>query len=182
MTHLAPKTTTAFTPLIHFHPHHNFTTPILNSTFCCLAVDIIFAIMVEKKYIKIGVASLAVVALVIGLSVGITQSRKNKNSSAASASETYSNYAIDVCDDYSGGSYGSAKSGKSGSGGSKGAKSSGGGSYSGSGKSGKGSSYSGSKKSSRRRLVVPGTEEYQPAAVHSNQRRKLRQQLVTGEF
>ena len=140
--------------------------------------------MVEKKYIKIGVASLAVVALVIGLSVGITQSRKNKNSSAASASETYSNYAIDVCDDNGYGSHGSAKSGKSGSGsgGSKGAKSSGGGSYSGSGKSGKGSSYSGSKKSSRRRLVVPGTEEYQPAAVHSNQRRKLRQQLVTGEF
>jgi hypothetical protein len=42
--------------------------------------------MVDKKYIKLGAAALAVSALVIGLSVGITQSQKNKNVSAAAAS------------------------------------------------------------------------------------------------
>jgi hypothetical protein len=41
--------------------------------------------MVDKKYIKLGAAALAVSALVIGLSVGITQSQKSKNVSAAAA-------------------------------------------------------------------------------------------------
>ena len=129
--------------------------------------------MVEKKYIKLGVAGLAVVALVIGLSVGLTQRNKNNKSASSSAA---SSYAYDSCDDY--GSYGSyGKSGKSGgsgggSGGSKGSKS---GSYSGSGKSGK----SGGK---GRMLVVPGTEDYEAVKVNANKRRKLRNELVKGEL
>ena len=39
--------------------------------------------MVEKKYIKIGIAATAAVALVIGLSVGITQSKARNTSASA---------------------------------------------------------------------------------------------------
>ena len=127
--------------------------------------------MVEKKYIKLGVAGLAVAALVIGLSVGLTQRNKNnKSASSSNAAETYGAYShLDCESDHSHSS--SGKSGKSGgSGGSKGSKSS----YSGSGKSGKSGGH--------RQLVVPGTEDYEAVKVNANKRRKLRNELVKGEL
>ena len=132
--------------------------------------------MVEKKYIKFGVAALAVTALVIGLSVGITESQKNKNavaSNSVSASlaeyETYDYHCSS-----------SGKSGKSGGGSGKSGKSGGYGdmSYSGSGKSGK-SGYG------RRALYVPGILEAfgdETKGQDMNQRRKLRNSLADGTF
>ena len=96
---------------------------------------------IEKKYIKIGIASLAVVALVIGLSVGLTQSNKNGVNASASSSNAngmdYDKSMLDHCSTTGG----SGKSGKSGGGSSgsssgKSGKSGGDMSYS-SGKSGK---------------------------------------------
>ena len=49
--------------------------------------------MVDKKYLKICVAGLAVTTLVIGLSVGLTQKNKNINS-AASSNAAYETYDI----------------------------------------------------------------------------------------
>ena len=40
---------------------------------------------IQKKYAKLGLAALAVSALIIGLSVGISQSNKNKSSTASLA-------------------------------------------------------------------------------------------------
>ncbi len=91
---------------------------------------------IDKKYIKVGVVGLAAVALVVGLSVGLTRGKSNKNASAAAANRSSGLSTVDVndCVTYSG------KSGKSGSyGGSSGR----------SGKSGAG-----------RMLVVPGMEDY----------------------
>ena len=132
--------------------------------------------MVEKKYIKFGVAALAVTALVIGLSVGITESQKNKNavaSNSVSASlaeyETYDNHCSS-----------SGKSGKSGGGSGKSGKSGGHGHsmpYSSSGKSG--------KSGNRHALYVPGILEAfgdETKGQDMNQRRKLRNSLADGTF
>ena len=122
---------------------------------------------VNKKYLNIGVACLAVTALVIGLSVGLTQKNKNNNNAAASSNAAYDTYDIDsaayeeVC-------YG--KSGKSGGG---------------SGKSGKSGGYSmsyegKSGKSGNRALYVPGIlEAYgDDTDASTGKRRKLRHQLL----
>ena len=112
---------------------------------------------VNKKCVKIGVAGLAVVALVIGLSVGLTQRSKTKSaemgaSAATDGSSVYSDFDKDAdC---------SSSSGKS-------------------GKSGGSSSKSG--KSGGRVLVVPGTEEY-VNGVGMGKRRKLRNELILGKF
>ena len=125
--------------------------------------------MKNKRNLKIGVAAMAIAALIIGLSVGLTQNNKNANVSSSNASNNmYQTYSSD-CDSHSG------KSGKSG------------GSYSGSGKSGKsGSSSSGGKsgKSGGRALAVPGTEDYEQVTIKSNpvRRRKLRNELIKGKF
>ena len=120
---------------------------------------------VNKKYLKIGVACLAVTALVIGLSVGLTQKNKNNNNAAASSNAAYDTYAIDSAAD--------ACYGKSG-------KSSGG-----SGKSGKSGGYSmsyegKSGKSENRALYVPGIlEAYgDDTDASTGKRRKLRHQLL----
>ena len=123
--------------------------------------------MVDKKYLKIGVAGLAITALVIGLSVGLTQKNKNINS-AASSNAAYETYDIidtaNMC-------YG--KSGKSGGGSAKSGKSESGGysmPYNYNGKSGK---------SSNRVLNVPGIlEAYgDDTDASTGKDRKLRHQL-----
>ena len=105
--------------------------------------------MVEKKWIKIAVAGVAATALIIGLSVGISQSQ-SRNRVASSA------YGYGDIDGYTCGSK-SAKATYSPSyaGPSKSGKSDGGG-----GKSGK-SSSSPTPDYGRRLIVVPGTEDYQ---------------------
>eukprot|EP00579_Thalassiosira_antarctica_P019825 CAMPEP_0201960406 /NCGR_PEP_ID=MMETSP0904-20121228/7134_1 /ASSEMBLY_ACC=CAM_ASM_000553 /TAXON_ID=420261 /ORGANISM="Thalassiosira antarctica, Strain CCMP982" /LENGTH=472 /DNA_ID=CAMNT_0048506353 /DNA_START=129 /DNA_END=1547 /DNA_ORIENTATION=+ len=118
----------------------------------------------EKKYVKISIAALAVVALVIGLSVGLTQkSGSDKNVSSSNAISGSDVYAIDNKD----ADYCSSSSGKSGkSGGSSGKSGKSGGSGGKSGKSG-----------GRRRLVVPGTEEYVNVAG-MGKRRTLRNEMM----
>ena len=122
---------------------------------------------VNKKYLKIGVACLAVSALVIGLSVGLTQKNKNNNNAASSnaAYDTYDIGAIDTANEVCFG-----KSGKSGGG---------------SGKSGKSGGYSmsfegKSGKSGNRALYVPGIlEAYgDDTDASTGTRRKLRHQLL----
>ena len=134
--------------------------------------------MVEKKYIRIGVVSLAVTALVIGLSVGITESQKkntntNDVANVSTSMAEYSTYDNSCASGYSG------KSGKSdGYGGSAGNMSYG---TSGNGKSG--------KSGNRRTLYVPGileafgdeTKAKGPDA-NMNQRMKLRNALSNGMF
>ena len=135
--------------------------------------------MVEKKHIKIGIATLGVTTLVIGLSVGITESqkqKKNMNTNVANVSTSmaeYSTYDNSCASGYSG------KSGKSdGYGGSAGNMSYG---TSGNGKSG--------KSGNRRTLYVPGileafgdeTKAKGPDA-NMNQRMKLRNALSNGMF
>jgi len=124
---------------------------------------------VNKKYLKIGVACLAVTALVIGLSVGLTQKNKNNNN-AASSNAAYDTYDIDSAN-YEEVCYG--KSGKSGGG---------------SGKSGKSGGYNmslmslpgKSGKSGNRALYVPGIlEAYgDDTDASTGKRRKLRHQLL----
>jgi len=112
--------------------------------------------MVEKKSIKIFAVGAAAVALVIGLSVGITQSNKSRSTNA-----NYSMSAEDVSQ------YECVES-----------------TAQGSGKSGKGSSVangSGSKSGKSaggRRMIVPGTEDYQRDKIHTNQRRFLASELL----
>ena len=124
---------------------------------------------VNKKYLKIGVAAMAIAALIIGLSVGLTQNNKNTNASASKSSNAVYQTYDDGCDH-------SGKSGKSG------------GSYSGSGKSGKSGSSSSSDgksgKSGGRALAVPGTEDYEQVTIKSNpvRRRKLRNELIKGKL
>ena len=109
--------------------------------------------MVETKYIKIGIAATAAVALTIGLGVGLSSNKAGRNVSSSQA--TGNMWEIDSCLPH-------GKSGKSGGSGSgKSGKSGGNMSMDSSGKSGK----SGGKGMSidigkRRSLVVPGTEEY----------------------
>ena len=109
--------------------------------------------MVETKYIKIGIAATAAVALTIGLGVGLSSNKAGRNVSSSQATDML--WDIDSCLPH-------GKSGKSGGSGSgKSGKSGGNMSMDSSGKSGKsggkGMSIDGSK---RRSLVVPGTEEY----------------------
>jgi len=118
---------------------------------------------VEKKYIKLAVAGLAVTALVIGLSVGLTQKNKAANtSSKAAAAKGNQNTASAVgsanFDEYC---Y-AGKSGKSGGNWPVG------GTYAKSGKSG--------GEDRRRKLVVPGTEEFH-ATVQG--REELRGELMS---
>ena len=134
--------------------------------------------MVEKKYIEISVAALAVTALVIGLSVGISQKKKKStNVDITNASASLVEYSI--CDN----SYGSGYSSKSGK--SSGAKSGKSGyhsmSYGSSGKSG--------KSGNRRALyVVPGIlleafdDEAKGRDANMNQQRKIRNALSNGTF
>jgi hypothetical protein len=131
--------------------------------------------MKNKRNLKIGVAAMAIAALIIGLSVGLSQNNKNTNVSSSNASNTFQTY-VDGCD----------HSGKSGKSGGKSGKS--GGSYSGSGKSGKSGSSSSSDgksgKSGGRALAVPGTEDYEQVTIKSNpvRRRKLRNELIKGKL
>lgn len=126
--------------------------------------------MVEKKYIKIGVAGVAAAALIIGLSVGITQKNKNSKNMSASNAMNMDDKMYEHCSTTSG------KSGKSGGSSGKSGKSGGSSSYSYSyGKSGK----SGGSSSDSRRLVVPGTEDYAFAKVVGRQG-KLRSDLQGG--
>ena len=101
---------------------------------------------IQKKYAKLGLAALAVSALIIGLSVGISQSNKNK-SSTASLAESGGLEAGDFDNEYSCSSKSSKSSGS---------------------KSSKSSSYDADGDVTttvapvRRKLyVVPGTEDYE---------------------
>ena len=130
--------------------------------------------MVQKKYLKLAAAGLAVTAIVTGLSVGLTQRNKNNNQ----VSNVSSSNAVDfdaafeqVCD-----VAGRGKSGKSGgSGGSKSSKSN-------------SMSMSKSSKSASdapvrtRHLVVPGTEDVvEHFGDNEHERRTLRRSDVRGE-
>ena len=121
--------------------------------------------MVDKKYLKIGVAAMAVTALIIGLSVGLTQKNKNQPSTA-SASSTMGDVVYSTYD----GSCSTGKSGKSGP-------------TSPTGKSGKSGPTSPSEgksgKSNSNRQLYPGTEDFVEASP--TQRRKLRADLINGK-
>ena len=121
--------------------------------------------MVDKKYLKIGVAAMAVTALIIGLSVGLTQKNKNQPSTA-SASSTLGDVVYSTYDD----NCSTGKSGKSGP-------------TSPTGKSGKSGPTSPSEgksgKSNDKRQLYPGTEEFVEASP--TQRRKLRADLINGK-
>ena len=116
--------------------------------------------MVDKKHLKIGIAVFAIAALVIGLSVGLTQ-KSDKSTNNASSSQAYGAYDIDFdTADCVVVNSGSGKSGKSG-----------GGPSADSGKSG--------KSGDRRALYVPGTED---AEASAGMRRKLRDELLRKLF
>ena len=123
--------------------------------------------MVDKKYIKMGVAAMAATALIIGLSVGITQSKKNNTSASASSLGAQEAGVYSTYDD----SCSTGKSGKSGP-------------TSPTGKSGKSGPTSPSegksgKSNDKRRQLYPGTEEFVEASP--TQRRKLRADLINGK-
>ena len=121
--------------------------------------------MVDKKYLKIGVAAMAVTALIIGLSVGLTQKNKNQPSTA-SASSTMGDVVYSTYDD----SCSTGKSGKSGPTSPTGK----------SGKSGPTSPTGKSDKSNSNRQLYPGTEDFVEASP--TQRRKLRADLINGKI
>ena len=134
--------------------------------------------MVEKKYMKVGVAALAALAIVIGVAVGVTQSQK-RNASASQAYGYANMGGVDeeceeVAPTYSKAAKSSGGGGKSGKSGSKGGKSS-------------SMSYGEEEEEAanmpyRRRLVVPGTEEY-AAGVEAGKRAQLRtEQQQRSEF
>jgi len=121
--------------------------------------------MVDKKYLKIGVAAMAVTALIIGLSVGLTQKNKNQPSTASASSTmedvVYSTYDATCSTGKSGKSGPTSPTGKS-------------------GKSGPTSPSEGkSGKSNDRRQLYPGTEDFVEASP--TQRRKLRADLINGK-
>jgi hypothetical protein len=124
--------------------------------------------MVEKKSIKIFVVGAAAVALVIGLSVGITESNKSRsmNASYGMIAEDVSQYD---CIEWST----TAQGGKSGKATTQGAKS--GKATTPGVKSGKQvASTESAKDEIVRRMIVPGTEDYyQAVQVHGNKRRSL---------
>lgn len=114
--------------------------------------------MVEKKYLKLGVAAVSAVALVIGLSVGLTR-HKNKSeasSSSTAAASAYNNAYADI--DYSpasslgSGSTGSTKSSKSSS-------------YSGSSGSKSGKSTKSSKSREKPRTFCEGLPDDRSVAI-----------------
>lgn len=132
---------------------------------------------VNKKYLKIGIAGLAVVALVVGLSVGLSSKNRNKNVSASAANAsgqdygTYKDEDLPECSIYTSWSSHSS-SGKSGkSGGGKSGKS-----------GGSSSSSSSSEDDARRVLVVPSVYNVSPAKANGGKRRKLRSELLRGEY
>ena len=128
---------------------------------------------IDKKYVKLGVAGLAVVALVVGLSVGLTQKNQNKSGSMEAANAVnggnvaadFDKESLKICSPSSR----SSKGGKSGGGKS--------------GKSGGSGSGDSSDDGSGRRLVVPGTEDYERVDIDidPSKRRKLRNELMRGE-
>ena len=105
--------------------------------------------MAEKKHMKLGIAALAVSALIIGLSVGISQSNKNRSSAAASSSANGISEA-DFDDEVTCSSKSSKTSKATHSSGSKSSKSS----------SSDGDVMTTTLPTVRRKLVVPGTEDY----------------------
>lgn len=107
--------------------------------------------MVDKRYVKIGVAAMAALALIIGLAVGISKQQQNKTS--------VSSFAVDSCNNV-----GAAGGGSS----SKSSKSTSTTSSSKSGKSG--------RRLDRRHLIVPGVENVQS----DSGKRKLRNEIVKG--
>ena len=123
--------------------------------------------MVDKKYIKMGIAAMAATALIVGLSVGITQSNKNNTSASASSLGAQEAGVYSTYDD----SCSTGKSGKSGP-------------TSPTGKSGKSGPTSPSEgksgKSNSNRQLYPGTEDFVEASP--TQRRKLRADLINGKI
>ena len=110
---------------------------------------------IQKKYMKLGLAALAVSALIIGLSVGTSQSNKNKP--AASSSQAN---GVNDCDyEYTCSSSSWSKSSKT----SKSSKSSSWSSWDSSWKSGDepGVTTAAATGGGRRKLSVPGTEDYE---------------------
>ena len=106
--------------------------------------------MVDKKHLKIGIAVFAIAALVIGLSVGLTQ-KSNKSTNNASSSLAYGAYNMDfdTADCVVVSSYG--KSGKS-----------------------------SSSDPDRRALYVPGTEDAEASAgIRRKLRDELLRKLFT---
>ena len=109
--------------------------------------------MAEKKHMKLGIAALAVSALIIGLSVGISQSNKNRSSAAASSSANGISEA-DFDDEVTCSSKSSKTSKATHSSGSKSSKS-----HSSYDKDG--DVMTTTVPTTRRKLVVPGTEDYE---------------------
>lgn len=91
--------------------------------------------MVEKKTIKLGAAALAVVALVVGVSVGVSQGQKNRNNVSSAMAGAMPD--VDYCAEPT-----ASKAGKSG------------------------------RRERQRRLVVPGTEDYQKGGDRRSIRRR----------
>ena len=108
---------------------------------------------IQKKYAKMGIAALAVAALIIGLSVGISQSNKNRSTASSSQANGMEHYD----EEYTCSSKSSKATHSSGS--TKSSKSS---STHSSGKSGDEPDVTTTVAPTRRRkLSVPGTEDYE---------------------
>lgn len=112
--------------------------------------------MVDKRYVKIGVAAMAALALIIGLAVGISKQQQNKTS--------VSSFAVESCNNIAGAASDSSNS--------KTSKSTSTTSTTSSSKSGK----SGGRRLDRRHLLVPGVENVQS----DSGKRKLRNEIVKG--
>lgn len=128
--------------------------------------------MADRKLIKVGIVAMAAIALVIGISVGITQNKKNIATTSNASDSTYnidleaSRY--DACDDYYG------KSSKSGS--SKGSKSKSSKGSSSSSSTSISSSKSGKSSSSNGRGLSEVIDDYERVKMS-----KLRSHLVRGK-
>jgi hypothetical protein len=110
--------------------------------------------MVEKKSIKIFAAGAAAVAIVVGISIGITHDNDSRSTNA-----NYGKVAGDIS------KYECVES-----------------TVSGGGKSGKSGATTDVSKSGKsvggRRMIVPGTEDYQRVKIPANQRRRLVSELL----
>lgn len=111
--------------------------------------------MVDKRYVKIGVAAMAALALIIGLAVGISKQQQNKTS--------VSSFAVESCNNIAGAASDSSNS--------KTSKSTSTTSTTSSSKSGKSG-----RRLDRRHLIVPGVENVQS----DSGKRKLRNEIVKG--
>jgi len=109
--------------------------------------------MVDKRYVKIGVAAMAALALIIGLAVGISKQQQNKTS--------VSSFAVESCNNIAGAASDSSNS--------KTSKSTSTTSTTSSSKSGKSG-----RRLDRRHLIVPGVENVQS----DSGKRKLRNEIV----